>query len=230
MGFSFSAFMTIFPVLIISGILSLLFFLELRNLAIRRNERPLFILVRGDSVPSSLSGSGKNYTELNEIKDSQFFGIIKSVQLVMLTVNVWILLTILLLPSAGIDKILPVLSTNEQYLVYSALGAIFIVSFLSTVILRISNTKPKMIATLGIIASGIFLLFFIPSMQWLSAYSMFVRGLILYAIIAASLFLTYGFFTLPSMKIEKVSIAGTIALYVFTSAVLFTNLVQSLQL
>ncbi len=228
MAFSFSAFMSMFPYFLISGILSLLFFLEVRNLSVKRKEIPLFILVSEETAQTSVKGSSRNYTELRGGSQGYFWGMIQNIQLAMLAVNIWILLTILLLPSSGMEKLLPAFSLDEQYLVYSAMGVIFVISFLSTVVLRISSTKPKIIATLGIVATGIFLVFLIPSMQWISSYSSFMRGIILYAVIASSLFLTYGFFTLPSKKVEKVSIAGTLASYLFTSALLFANLVQVL--
>ncbi len=229
MAFNLSAFLAILPDFLIAGILSLIFFLELRNIGIRRKDRPVFILVREDGLQAQTGDPSNAYTELEKRDEGPFYKSIKNIQLAMLSVNIWILLTIILLPSYNIAGLLPALSRDQQFLVYSSLGAVFLFALLSTVILRISNTWPKIATTFAIIATGIFLIFYIPSMQWLSTYSLIIRGIILYAIIASALSVSYGFFTLPYRKIEKLSIAGTFSAYVFTSAILFVNLVQSLR-
>lgn len=228
MGFDLSAFLALLPDFIIAGILSLLFFLEIRNIAIKRKEKPAFILVREDNRLGEQGSNNLAYTELNSSDNGHFLPAIRNVQMAMLAVNIWILLTLILLPSSSISRLLPVFSREEQYIVYSALGVVFVTAILSTVILRISNTWPRIVTTLGIVGVGIFIIFYIPSMQWISTYSLFTRGIILYSIIVAALFLSYGFFTLPSGKIEKLSVAGTISSYAFTSAILFINLFQSL--
>lgn len=228
MVLNLSAFLAIFPDFLIAGILSLIFYFEIRNLSIKRGERPVFILSRNDAILPGPGQESQMQTEVKAKSERQFFASLRSVQLAMLTVNIWILLTIILLPSSSAARLLPPLSLTQEYLLYSAMGAIFVTALLSTVIIRISNTLPRMLVTLGAIASGIFLIFYVPSMHWLSTYGILIRGTILYAIIASVLFLSYGFFTLPARKIEKVSIAGTFLAYVFTSAILFVNLIQSI--
>ena len=227
MGFDLSAFLAIFPDFLIAGVLSLLFYLELRNVKIHRKEVFVGAVPSTDSQ-SNGAGNPKETPELSSNGMTFFYSIAKNVQLSMLAINVWILLTIVLLPSSSIARLLPSFSFDGQLLIYSILGALFVVSFLSTIILRVSNTKPRMIMTLLMIAAGTFLLFYIPSMQWISGFSLLVRMIILYAIIASTLFLSYGFFVLPSGKIEKLSVAGTFSTYIFTSGILFVNLFHTL--
>ncbi len=227
MGFDLSAFLAIFPDFLIAGVLSLLFYLELRNVKIQRKEISV-LAVPGADPQSKGAGQPKETSDLTSNGISFFYGIAKDVQLSMLAINIWILLTILLLPSSSIARLLPSFSLDVQLLIYSILGALFVVSFLSTIIIRVSNTKTRMITTLLMIAVGTFLFFYIPSMQWISGFGLLVRMIILYAIIASTLFLSYGFFVLPSGKIEKLAVAGTFSTYVFTSAILFANLFHTL--
>ncbi len=226
MGFDLSAFLSIFPDFLIAGVMSLLFYFEIRNVKIKRNQMSVVAVAKEN--PKLAGGELYSSSEMTLNGMGFFYSTAKNVQLTMLAVNIWILLSLLLLPSSSITRLFPSFSIDWQFLVYSTLGLLFAVSFLSTVIMRVSKTKPRMIMTLLMIAVGTFLLFYMPSMQWISSFNLFARGIIIYAIITSILFLSYGFFALPSGKIEKLSIAGTLSTYVFTSAILFVNLFHSL--
>ncbi len=227
MGFELSAFLATFPDFLIAGVMALLFYLELRHVNIKRSEMYVYAV----SLVNPLPTGGDDLNSSSELAlngMSIFYSMVKNLQLTMLSVIIWILLTLVLLPSSSITRLLPSFSTVGQFLIYSILGFLFLVSFLSTVILRVSNTKPRMILSLLVIATGTFLLFYIPSMQWISSFGLLMRIIILYAVIASALFLSYGFFVLPAGKIEKLSIAGTFSTYIFTSSLLFVNLFHSL--
>lgn len=223
----FAAVLHILPEFVVSGVIAIIFYAEFKK-PDPMATRPKFILVRGDSSFSSpIINPRDNSSSYNE-KRKPFAAVLGDSQMIFLTVNLWILLTLVLLPLSNSGAVLPQLSSTDGGIIYGLLTALFAIAVITSVVRRFSVTRTHIVITMAAAAVVSYLSFYLPSMQWIGSFAMIMRIVIMYGVIAASVFSVYVISTsLRRVSQEKVAVVGTFASYGITAVLLFVNLFQS---
>lgn len=247
MNFDFSAFQAILPQFIIAGIIAAIFYMEFDKSTPKDAGKLIFIVPKEEdpqttrfSRPAFLHKfiisirTRANSLSSRTVKSTPYTGdensvlsLLRGTHLVLLTVVMWILLSLALLPGNALSSILPKLPSYGIY-AYIGLCVAFAASVGATVVSRISLTKVR----LGILLTGsaivTYLAFYLPALQWMNyTYSAFFKLIIVYCAVAVTVF---GVYTISSLikrlSALKVAVYGTYASYGLAAALLIINLLQ----
>lgn len=230
MAFDFSAVLRILPQFIIAGLIAILFYSEFKK---PRVAKPILILIRGDLPATSgrEDDQVQNPSTLYEHKPLDlglYDSTIGNLHIIFLTVNLWILLSFLMIPLTSLKSIMPNLGQPMEFITYLILGVIFLITLTSTVVSRIDMSKYKLIGLLASGGVGAYLAFYLPVMAWASSYHTILKWVLVYCVIAVSLF---GIYILSVMVNRKntmnVAIIGSYASYAMTAAILTINMFQN---
>lgn len=153
------------------------------------------------------------------------YGILGDTQVILLSLDLWILVSLLLSPINRISALLPTFPTGYSYIIYTILGAAIAIAILTTVVSRIKVTRNTL--TIMIIAAGAitFGLFYAPSMAWLNGMNGIIRIVILYSAVVLVCMAVYAISTfIHRRKAFRASAYASFASYGITSFLLFFNL------
>lgn len=238
MPFDVEALLQILPEFAIAGIISILFYMVLNRSVEVTPSRPQFIVVRGDTVDELLAAAGTesgkdspavNSTPFSSEGNSDALKGLRESQMIVVTVSLWILLSLILLPTKDLNDILPQLPLNSYFIVYAVLAALFLISVVTTIVTRIKVTGFTLILLL-IAGAGIsYLAFYLPSMQWVNNYVVLLRAVVIYCASAATVFVIYFLSRiLDKGHAVRLSIVGTFGLYAFTVILLVWNMAENI--
>ena len=223
MAVSFSPAVDLIPELLISGVLAFLFYTNFRKLKINTYSSPKFILVRGDAFMAAEGEIKSSPVAGSVIKDMA--EILRSSQMVFITVTLWIVLTMLMIPSSKLLLILPSFNAPLAGIVYGALAVIIVGTVLTTVVTRINRTRVNFILLLIIGGAGAFLMFYLPLMSWASFYGQIMRITFVYSAVAATVFGIYYIYSIMKEgNAVRMATVGAYLSYFFTAALLAVNL------
>lgn len=234
MAFDFTPVLRILPQFIIAGIVAIVFYSEFKEPLLHGWGRPRFILVRGGVFSGSAatsSGVDESHTPNSSFyreNRKSFISVLGSAHMVLLTVNLWIIMAIAILPEESITKIFPSITGNADILIYGFLAALFLATVVATVVSRINGTKLNLLILLAIGGVGAYLSFYLPFMQWVGDYQVILRAVMMYCVVAASVF---GIYVMSSLvrkeQALRVAVIGSYLSYVYTAAILTINLLQN---
>lgn len=172
-----------------------------------------------DEVPHSKYHSTFNKTPYIS------YGVLGDTQLILLSLDLWILISLLLSPVKRLSALLPAFPSGFSYLIYAILGAIIAISVLSTVVSRIKISKrilPFMIIGAGALA---FATFYAPSMVWINGVNGIIKIVILYSAVVLVCMSVYAVATfLKRSSAFSTSAYASFASYGVTAFILFFNL------
>lgn len=151
----------------------------------------------GYSTPVDIEETMRQYERSSFIGDTQ---------LIVLTINVWILVSLLLSSVKTVNVLLPTLPGIIHLIVLVALGASIAIAIMTTVISRVSLSK-RFMAIYVAAAGGItFGTFYAPSMEWVGN----LRGLIhLTVVYSAVIMACLAAYSLASYMNRKTALSAS---------------------
>lgn len=152
-------------------------------------------------------------------------------QLILLSLDLWILVSLLLSPVSRLTNLLPSVSSSYSTVIYLALSIALALAVLTTIVSRVNITR-KSIAIMIAIGGGVTLAaFFAPSMIWVDKYSELIRIVIIYSAVAVVCIAVYALSTsLKKRTAFTTSAYASFTSYGLTAFVLFYNIAISLSL
>lgn len=155
--------------------------------------------------------------------------ILPDAQVLVLSLELWVLLFIALSPIGKLQFLLPSFSRFDSYMLYSALAVVLGISIMSTVTSRLSLSRR--ISGIAVVVAGLitFLSFYAPSMAWINATASLIHLVIVYSAIVVVCMVAYILST--SHKRRRVfltSTYATFATYGITSFLLIYNLFNTI--
>ncbi len=227
MALSFSPAVDIIPELLISGLLAFLFYANFRKLNSKVTPAPTFILVRGDTLVEAGSGMKSSPVIDSLLKD--MIDILRNSQMLFITVTLWIVLTMLMIPSSRLSFILPDFHAPITGIVYGSLAVIIAGTVITTVVTRIKKTRMNFIILLVIGGAGAFISFYLPLMSWASFYGQIMKITFVYSVVAATVFGIYYIYSIMKEKnAVRMATIGAYLSYFFTATLLALNLFSNI--
>lgn len=243
---SLSSFLNILPEFIVAGVLAFLFYSEVERPMPKETGKLSFTIVHesGASFPGQQSVLGRMARFLSDKTTSgklgaagtsayrsnsgSLFSVLSGIQILLLTVVIWILLSLSMIPEVYLQQILPVLPPLG-ILAYGALAVTLGIALASTISMRFVLTNSRKIALMAATAIGVFLIFYLPALQWLNFYSLFIRISVIYGSLVAAVGAVYLFSTrLHRISLMRFAVIGTYGSYVTVALLLGWNLIGNL--
>ena len=152
-------------------------------------------------------------------------GIVADTQLILLTLDLWILVSLLLSPVKKLNLLLPSLPSTVTYSIYVVLAAVLGIAVLTTVVSRISVTKRLMAIMLVSAGALTFAAFYAPSMSWITGINGLIHLAIVYSAVVIVCMAVYTVATYMKRKPAFSASAYTsFASYGITAFILLFNL------
>lgn len=172
-----------------------------------------------DGVPHSEYRSSYNHVPFVS------YGMLGDTQLVLLTLDLWILLSLLLSPIRRLSSLLPSFPSGFSYIIYTILAAVIAMAILSTVISRAKI--PGKVLPLLIVGAGAMTIaaFYAPSMTWINSINTIIRIVIIYSAVVMVCMAVYAIVSYLKRKSAfKASTYASFVSYGITAFILFFNL------
>ncbi len=238
MAFSLTALISFLPQFLIGGLLAIYFYAYFRKLSpvapISFNSDYYRIsnsVDGGEEIsqdPEPLYYIGK-HTDFNA-RAFQKSSLIADAQILVLTLDLWIIISLVLSPSGRVAKLLPNLSGVSLTLLYAILGILLSAAILTTAVSRLNLSK-KVVALLVSLSGALTLVLFYyaPLMSWVHSYTSIFRLLVLYTAVIGTCFATYLIATFARKKTAfAVSSYSSFISYGLTAFLFLLNLFTSL--
>lgn len=164
-------------------------------------------------------------------KISQRIEFLRELQMILLGVDIWLLLSIALSPAATIYYLLPSLSSAHGTLLYTILAAMLFTALVGAIVSRVRFNTKLLVALMIIASAATIVLYYMPSMTWVNHYSSIFRLILIYSTVLAVCIAVYAM----SMLLRRqtafyLSAYTSIAVYMTSAAILAFNVVATLQL
>lgn len=245
---SMSVLQTILPEFIIAGIIAILFYSELETPQPKKSSLLSFII--GNTAqntvslqePVSMAGKISRFMtdrastgKFAAARSSPFrssngslMSFLRGIQVVLLTVVIWILLSLSLVPAVYLRAIFPIFPFYG-IAAYIALSAAIFTAVASTVSLRFVMNKYRRLVLVVAAAIVVFAIFYFPALQWLNMYSTVIRAAIIGGSIALVSGGAYFLAAIPKRRsLMKLSVIGTYGGYLLIVMLLAWNLVGNI--
>ncbi len=155
--------------------------------------------------------------------------LVRELQMILLGIDVWILLSIALSPIKSIYYILPRLPSVSGTVLYSAVAATLFVAVIGTVISRVRIDGKITIGLLAGSAVTTVILFYMPSMGWMARYGTFMQVAIVYSVVIAVCLAVYMIsFHARRRTAFYASAFSSMAVYAIWSVLMFMNLIMNI--
>lgn len=230
MAVSYSPALDILPELLISGVLAFMFYSNFKKSRVTSGNELKFILVReGRFQIGSMGRKWENRSPIRKSYESGFVDILRGSQTVFLSVTLWVVLTMLMIPVSKLFLIVPRFGAVLSLLVYGFIAFMVASSVVTTIVTRVKNSRMNLILLLATAGSGVFISFYLPLMNWASGYGVTMRLVFVYCAVAITLFgIYYAHSIMKEKNALRFSVIGSYLSYFSTSALLLINLMGNL--
>ncbi len=162
-------------------------------------------------------------------EDDASYRIISDIQKVLLTIVIWISVSLLLSPISRLNLLLPPFPAFVGNIVYIILGGLIGISIIATVTSRKNFSKPFIIAAISLSAALTVGIYYVPSMHWINNYGLLVRIVVLYTSALVVAVVVYLFSSVVKKSAAlKVSTYASFASYGLTVLVLVYNVFSTI--
>lgn len=154
---------------------------------------------------------------------------LRDLQMILLGVDMWLLLSIALSPLSTVHYILPAFSALHSTLLYTVLAGALIIALVGSVVSRVRVDTKLLVVLLALASAVTIALYYMPSMAWVDRYTSLFHLILVYTTVVIVCIVVYAMAMLLRRRTAfYMSAYSSIGVYLMSAVILAVNLLDTL--